>query len=67
MGIVGELLTIISSAIGVYQVIYALWTWCEVEELGKAIVSKADTTVAWILTVIIVLVLTLMRWIDTLN
>ena len=62
MGIFAEFMTIITSAIGVYQLIYLLWTQCEIKEFGEAVVSKADTTVAWILMIIIVVVLTIMRW-----
>lgn len=47
----------ITSFVGVYQLIYLLWTFAEKRELGEAIVTKADTVVCIILSMIITLFL----------
>lgn len=57
MGTLCKTLLGIVSFVGVYQLIYLLWTYAEKRELGEAIVTKADTVVCVILSMIITLFL----------
>ena len=50
-------ITNVTSAIGVYEIIRRWWERAEVSELGVAVVTRADTVVAIIMTFVIVSVL----------
>lgn len=37
----------ITSTIGIYEVLYQIWTWLEAIELGMAYVSAVDTIICF--------------------
>lgn len=59
-----EAVTIFTSAIGIYQIIYTIWAMAEEAEIGQVITTKVDTVITVILTVIIVLFLMLVRLVE---
>lgn len=57
-----EIMTIFTSFLGIYLLLSEAWTEAEIAELGHATVTKADTFVCVVLTVIVCAVLTFIRW-----
>ena len=51
------IITTLTSALGIYEIIRFLWEKAELAEFGVAVVSMVDTVIAFLLTVIIVIAL----------
>lgn len=63
--IYAELLTAFIDFVGVYYIIQQLWEASEEAELGKYVVTKADTFACFIITFVIVVLLVIWRNIST--
>lgn len=59
-----EFVTLLVDFVGVYWIIQKLWEESEKAEFGKYIVSKADSTACFVITLVIVILLLIWRLIS---
>ena len=62
MKIYCEIATLLFCFVGIYYSLQQIWTIAEVGEIGKAVVTIADTAACFLLSLIFLVVISIGRW-----